>query len=63
MLAVKANQPTLRAEAEIVFAAAAVVETHVDLDCSGGFPLAKARGEWDGLCRCPGSLRGGEFFR
>jgi predicted transposase YbfD/YdcC len=63
LLAVKANQPTLRAEVEAAFAAADALETHVDLDKGHGRVEERRTGvlrevAWlDGGRRFPGELR------
>jgi predicted transposase YbfD/YdcC len=63
LLAVKANQPTFRAEVEAAFAAATDLETHVDLDKGHGRVEERRTAvlretDWlDGARRFPGELR------
>jgi predicted transposase YbfD/YdcC len=63
LLAVKANQPTLRAEVEAAFAEAGERETHLDLDKGHGRIEARRtrvlrETDWlDGARRFPGELR------
>jgi predicted transposase YbfD/YdcC len=63
LLAVKANQPTLRAEVEAAFAEAPTLETHVDLDKGHGRIEERCMAvlrevDWlDGSRRFPGELR------
>jgi predicted transposase YbfD/YdcC len=63
LLAVKANQPTLRAEVEAAFAAAEALDTHLDLDKGHGRVEQRRTSvlrevAWlDGHRRFPGELR------
>jgi predicted transposase YbfD/YdcC len=63
LLAVKANQPTLRAEVEAAFAEAGELETHTDLDKGHGrieerrTSLLRELDWLDGARRFPGELR------
>lgn len=63
LLAVKANQPTLRAEVEAAFAAAEVLDTHLDLDKGHGrveqrrTSVLGETGWLQGTRRFPGELR------
>ncbi len=63
LLAVKANQPTLRAEVEAAFAGAGELETHADLDKGHGriedrrMTVLRDTDWLDGARRFPGELR------
>lgn len=63
LLAVKANQPTLRAEVKAAFAAAEVLDTHLDLDKGHGrveqrrTSVLRETGWLQGTRRFPGELR------